>query len=119
MTIVASVLVAAVEMMMTTMTTGTNGMIATMTITMMMMTTTGAVVPDQEDDIAMTTIESRPIGTKKLPDRQRLLYIGKWALRMPQHTKAHLPRRESLPAACFRLPERAVDYGIVRVTTRL
>lgn len=53
MTIVASVLVAAVEMMMT-MTTGTNGMIATMTITMMM--TTGAVVPDQEDGIAMTTM---------------------------------------------------------------
>lgn len=56
MTIVASVLVAAVEMMKMTMTTGTNGMIATMTITMMMMTTTGAVVPDQEDDIAMTTM---------------------------------------------------------------
>ena len=76
---------------------------------------------DDDDQTSCTShlVESRPIGSKKLPDRQRLLYIGKWALRMPQHTKAHLPRRESLPAACFRLPERAVDYGIVRVTTRL
>lgn len=76
---------------------------------------------DDDDQTSCTShlVESRPIGTKELPDRQRLLYIGKWALRMPQHTKAHLPRRESLPAACFRLPECAVDYGIVRVTTRL